>query len=200
MDPRFKPIRPPGLRQKPVSIENKFVYLPFAKCASSTLMLFFKTAAKRCGATPRRQGVTRLAVVRHPVERVVSAYYFAWHNQGARRLWFNDWWQIVKDNPRIDMHTEPQADLCKLYSIDRAKESDLVYQLEEIDLWWPLMAQRHPDIFDRAPGRTNAAKVAKAPVEDKIRAEILEVYADDLSIWQQAALSPFSARNVLPVG
>ena len=186
MDPRFKPIRPPGLRQKPVRVENQLVYLPIAKCGSSTFMLFFKTASKRVGSRRSQgQGVKRLVIVRHPVDRLVSAYYFAWHNKGARRLWFNEWWQIVKENPRIDMHTEPMADLFKLYGVN---QKDFIFQLEQIDQWWPVMAQELPQIFDREPGRTNAAKVAKAPVEDEIRAEILEVYADDYEIWKKAAI------------
>ena len=190
MDPRFQPVRPPNLRQKPGVVGNKLVYVPVAKAASSTFLLYFKTANKR-PLTPLVRDVRRqFAVVRHPVERLQSAYYFGWHKHrggNAGRVPFEQWWAFVMVNQRFDMHVEPQIEILNHWDC-LPGGNNLVFQLEQMDLWWPTMQEMYPDIFNSDdPGRTNYTKVTKNPVPDHIRAEMEELYADDLKLWESVA-------------
>ena len=52
----------------------------------------------------------RWALLRHPVSRIISAYYFGWHQKGEG-LPLEDWWEHVRQNPSFDAHTQPMVEI-----------------------------------------------------------------------------------------
>lgn len=154
-----------------------FVYLCVPKCASSTM----STYLRRCGAKAIGRKVAvgyhdRIAIIRHPLARTISAYNFGWRAKG---LSFEEWWDFVRQNPSFDRHTTPIVECL-------AGEYSDVRRLEEIESWWHDWAEQWPWAFQELPGVVNASKGGEVNLTAELIEDILDVYSEDLSLWAKS--------------
>ena len=168
--------------------DQLLTFYQIPKCASTALTLYLtQTAgAQQVNPSPAHKTGPRWAVLRHPVNRMASAYLNLWQNKGIDNgpTW-EQWWAHVRDNadgPRFDLHTMPMVD----FLTDGLTHANV---LEEIDYWWPTVVERWPWAFrSRPPERRNATKVEKRvnlAISTTTRREITEVYAEDLKLWRE---------------
>ena len=179
--------RPPDLLVK--SSADSLVFLRIPKVASTAMTHYLNgKAAKPLGRKDSLKYPDRVAFLRHPVERLKSAYMSGWVKKGKPVPPFEEWWEHVRVNPSWDIHTMPQSVLLQSHATE-------VYQIEEIGQWWPLLAAMYPFAFDaNEPVRTNESRSADVSVSDEVYAEIMEIYAEDYERWLSASVSSLEER------
>jgi len=145
-----------------------FALLGVPKCGSVSLRkAFWQQRAKN--AVSRKialQMSVRLAVIRHPVDRLFSAHAYGWSE-----VPFAEWWAFVKKNPHWDIHTFPVVDW-----LDDAATH--IRPLEQIDSWWPWLRAAVP--VTKQPPHKNKGSGAR---HDEYIDEIVSVYHDDLQLF-----------------
>lgn len=171
------PVRYPVRDDFNFVIGRRFAYLGVPKCASSTIReCMFK--GRRAAGTTRAEAMqceTRISVIRHPVARVVSAWQYGWSD------WpFPEWWETLQENPYVDLHVYPYAELLN-------NDATEVYRIESIASWWASLHHRFSDIFPPTPHRANANK--KPLPEDHLpyATSILDFYRADYELWLSIA-------------
>ena len=187
----IKPVRTPAQGTiDAMSINNatnaRFVYLAVPKCASSSMKNYLRrTKAVAVKRDTVMKYPDRITVVRHPVARLISAYNFGWRKKNQLAPEFNDWWFHVKQNPSWDVHTQPMVEIL-------GTDFSEAFQLEEIDLWWPVFEKRWPWVFAFGPmyhtNRTRRSLSEAVSLSQEVLEEIEEKYAEDVTLWQEAAV------------
>lgn len=177
----IRPINPPPARDLDVISRRHgatLVYVAIPKCATSTIKscMFANTTI---GKADMAKHPNIFTAVRHPVDRIVSAYHYGW---AKKRIPFDEWWNHVKQNPSWDIHTQPAADI-----INAVPGKVRVFQLEQIHRWWLIMQERYPGIL-RPLGHSNKTEGEKVSPTAEQRREILMTYAEDFTIWLNADL------------
>lgn len=77
-----------------------------------------------------------------------------------------------------------------------AGEYSEVKRLEDLAVWWPEWQERWPWAFQELPGRVNVSGGDAVHLTEELRQDILDVYAEDLSLWE--ALGSASSTDELP--
>lgn len=152
---------------------HSFAYLGVAKCGSVTMRksLGEVPAYDRAAAMEME---TRLAVIRHPFDRLVSAWRYAWS-----KVPFMRFWQHVEANPFFDFHTMPYS---KLLGTDPTE----IVTLEQIRVWWPGFHTRFPGLFPPTPLWMNATTERPSQLPQgalSVRSAVEQCYAEDLALW-----------------
>ena len=168
--------------------DKSFVFLRVPKVASTAMSYYLNSkGAKALGREEALKHPDRVAFLRHPVERLKSAYRFGWVKRNMQVLPFDLWWQEVRLNPSFDVHTMPQSVILQSHATE-------TYQLEEIGLWWGALAAKYPFALDaREPARANESPSEAVSVPDDVYAEIMEIYAEDYTRWLEASVSGLPA-------
>lgn len=156
-----------------------FVYLCVPKCASSAMGQYLKRhGAKAMGRVYASNYHHRMAIIRHPVARTVSAYNFGWRSKGFS---FEEWWEFVRKNPSFDRHTMPTVQcLSKIKTETR--------QLEQISDWWGDWQSRYPWVFTEPPPVVNASNKGPVSLPAGAVEDIEHVYSEDLSLWDSSSI------------
>lgn len=164
--------------------DQALVFLRVPKVASTAMSYYFNArGGKAIGRRDALKHPDRLAFLRHPVERLKSAYQWGWCKHGQRNVPFNDWWDQVRVNPSFDIHTMPM-------SVHLQSHATEVYQLEEMALWWGGLVQKYPFAFNAdMPLRANVRASEPVDVDAEVYVEIMAVYAEDYERWLKASVS-----------
>jgi hypothetical protein len=122
--------------------------------------------------------VPQITIIRHPVERLISAYHFGWLKKHKASPDFETWWDYVKSKPTTwDLHTMPTVEILEGTNPE-------IFRLEEIYDWWPTLERRWPFAFGFGPlGRTNMRRYEKISLPPALEDEVKEKYAEDLALW-----------------
>lgn len=160
--------------------EHDFAYIGVPKCGTYSMRQALfpnKMDAPALHVEEALPFTTRMAIIRHPLDRVFSAWNHIWPSHE-----FGVWWEHVKKNPYWDAHTAPYT------SILNAVPNE-IYALEDWDKWWPVMATRYPGLFpETMPWRNYSERLFELDDYRQYHEEILEVYADDLVLFNEARL------------
>lgn len=132
----------------------------------------------------------RLSLIRHPVERVLSAWNNVW---GRQHPDFSAWWEEVRTEPGFDVHTKPQAQHLGDAGFD-------LYRLEEIGTVIPFWYEKYPDFFPAKQKKFYQRNKAKSPVDktsisEVILEDIARIYSDDLALWTAASIDGHITRH-----
>jgi len=150
---------------------KSFAFIGVPKCGSMTMR---KALACSNGVVREKthQMACRLAVIRDPVERAVSAHAHGWPD-----VPIEDWWLEVKRDLYFDVHTTPYTDWLGC-------DANRIVCIEDIDEWWPdLRAMfRH---LPSMPPHENRAK-AKATLSALLAHDIAKVYRRDIALFGRA--------------
>jgi len=160
---------------RPNTTNMAFLLVP--KCGSTSI----RRTLPHLHATSRwktRDFNVRIGVVRHPINRMASAWRYGWS-----MIPFEEWWAHVRTDPSWDFHTKPYADILKTDATE-------ILRLEDIRVWWPRLRRQHPRDVDSDLQWHNASSVKDTiPPEILSHAdEICEVYKADLNIWYHAQI------------
>lgn len=122
------------------------------------------------------QASTRLAVIRHPVARIISAWHYGW-----RAYAFDRWWRHVRGNTDFDIHVMPAVKLI-------GGEATDIRCLEDIHQWWREYHKKMPFLFpDGRPHENRSLYRWHELVDGRFHYyvdEICEVYEDDFRLWK----------------
>lgn len=175
-----EPVRPVTPHDFPFTFvfpKHDFAYLAMPKCGTKSLRASMYNADSfpegQEPASTREEGMkmsTRFAVIRDPVMRAFSARANRWPKHS-----FEEWWAVVRENPRMDLHTYPFSEYV-------AEDATEIYCLEDIALWWPEMRERYPELFTAEIPRINQATYV---VQQEYYDDICNVYKNDLELWRR---------------
>lgn len=150
--------------------EHDFAYLCVPKCGGSTMRSAL--GVEMVSRDVAMQATHRLAVIRHPLGRIISAWHSGWQD-----VPFDAWWEHVRKAPAWDIHTQPEVEL-----VQGATE---IRRLEDISSWWreyrALPKQMPHENRSRYDWDALCDGLFHRCVED-----ILAVYADDVRLWHGA--------------
>lgn len=143
-----------------------FVLVP--KCASTSFRN--ELALIRAHGDMIFRADRRIAVIRHPFDRLVSAWRYGWPQTLPQHFI-----EKTLDDPRWDAHVAPYH--------KRVGIATEIYRLEEIGGWWKTLNLEGTQIPKKVP-RHNATDSSYVPSTFlPFLSRILDVYADDMAIW-----------------
>lgn len=158
--------------------EFDFAILGVPKCGSTMLRNVLSAGQQRLRPVPRAEALqyqTRLAVIRHPEARLLSAWNSKW-----REIPWETFWKHVQSNPQFDIHTTP-------YSLLLRDDPTHVVRLEAIESWWQTYYSMYPLLFPSKPKLINVNdKPLPHPPGERYSNEIQKLYAADLEMWLTA--------------
>ena len=160
--------------------EHDFVYCGVAKCASQSMRQMLNLPARDEKPHIRSieqswQYTTRLAVIRHPFNRMVSAWRYGWRD----KPWETFVGHVLQD-PTWDIHTTPQV---SWLSVGNNFVPNVVVTLETLDRHWVTLRDEHMPWLTSVPQKKNASPPLDAPPRAS-RSEIETAYAEDLNLWE----------------
>lgn len=166
--------------------DKTLVYLAIPKCASSSMKTYLRRSnAREIKRDQILKHEDRVTIVRHPVRRLISAYHFGWtHPHKINIPTFEEWWDVVKQNPAWDVHTQPTVEL-----LDGGNLATEIRQLEQIDEWWGAWAAKWPWCFKYGPLlKQNVRRFEPVSIGPALEEEVMEKYAEDYALWRSAAI------------
>jgi hypothetical protein len=157
--------------------EHDFAVLVVPKCGGTSIRRAL--GQNEVSRDVARQATTRLAVIRHPVARMISAWHFGWR----RQMPFDRWWRYVRDNTSFDIHVTPAHELLRDDYTD-------VQCLEEIHWWWREYHKKFPFLFPAERVHENKTPIYRWHdlVDGRFHYyvdEIMDVYRQDLNLWKR---------------
>lgn len=166
-------LRPEDLRYSWRWPKYDFAYIGVPKCGSVSMRKAFGCR----GGLPREEVLScshRWAVIRDPVDRIVSAHRYGWAG-----IPFGDWWREVKKNPSFDVHTQPFTESLRGYA-------NRIVCIEDIDHWWPELRELYP-----VPAKPPHENKRRGGYEDTSLTaeqvwEICKLYREDLMLWENS--------------
>jgi len=148
-----------------------FAYIGVPKCGSVTMRESF--GLKTIKGVTRDKVLSmsrRLAVVRHPVDRIFSAHRYGWKD-----VPFDEWWRHTKKNPHWDVHTYPIVDWLQ----DDATE---IRALEQIAQWW----HEYTPLFPSMPKDPPQLNKGTWERDERYVDSILSLYYADYLLYVRA--------------
>lgn len=158
-----------------VNLKQNFSYFGLAGCGVDTVRRAL--CLKRSDACPRKIAMhmdTRIAVIRHPIKRLMSAY----NHSG---LSWQDFWKKTKNDPTWCEETTP-------YWVSLGNDYTELYTLEKMNNWIPHLSHRYSLPAAVWMGKRNSKIPSKLP--SGVDQEIRSVYAADLALWQRTEDKP----------
>lgn len=156
--------------------EHDFAYIGVPKCGTQTMRKAFWPDMDSYPCVPIEDALqvsVRMTVIRHPLDRIFSAWNHIWPDHD-----FGVWWEHVKKNPKWDIHTFPYSDWLGGIPTE-------VYRLEVWDEWWPEMVDRFPGLFPEVmPWRNYSPRTFDLGDYKEFHEDILSVYEDDLDLYR----------------
>lgn len=176
-DKVVKACSPPPIELVNVFPQYDFAYIGIPKCGTQTMKKAFWPDVDNypCyGIDASLQVGTRITVIRHPLDRVFSAWNHIWPSYSFER-----WWEHVRANPKWDIHTYPYSDYLAEYPTE-------IYTLENWDQWWPKMVKRYPELFpETMPWRNYSERNFDLDQYREYHDDILNIYEGDLALFDR---------------
>jgi len=157
--------------------EFDFVFLAVAKCASTSVrnaMGEWRTLKVAVDLEHACQYATRLTIIRHPFNRMVSA----WRHLAPGMPW-DEFVPYAVERKERDLYFAPFA--------DKVAAATTVLTLENLFYTWPSFQADHPWLPRELPcvNTTASRNQERDPPHTAMDELILRHYRDDVVVWRQ---------------
>ena len=137
----------------------------------------------------------RLAVIRHPLDRIVSAYEFFCHtrvelpfNDGMkvlgykREMTFDEFLEHLLENYEKNVHTQKQVDFIG------GQEIDYLIPIEKLAEFWPTIEKEFnlPALSEKHANRSAVEKPWASYYTEESRAKAEHVFKEDVELYNLA--------------